>query len=359
VTFHPPVSVFGLEPGRPWVTPTIYDWNLTIERQLRPDTVLHVSYVGLRGVHLREDVDLNPRATGVGTEASRLYKGFSDILENQNNGMSNFNALEVDVEKRPGAGSQGIFRNVTLLANYTFSKAMDIALASNGGTTDVGSSKGSGVPYGNPLQRSFETGPADFDHTHRMVASYVWDLPRLNGSNGLERWTLGGWQWSGVFTLVSGDALTILSGQDQSKTNLGSDRGQFIGPSSLYGGVAPKSLRSGCPNTPGDICVPWLDTSLFAQPPVGTFGNIGKGAFRGPWNWNMDTGLHKTFYPLSAHENFNVQFRAELFNAFNHTQLNISFGGNTNPYTVSSANFGSIRAAYDPRIIQLALKVSF
>jgi hypothetical protein len=359
VAFHPPVSVFGLEPGRAWVTSTIYDWNLTIERQLRPDTVLHVSYVGLRGTHLREDVDLNPRAVGVGTEASRPYKSFSDILENQNNGMSNFHALEVDVEKRPSAGSRGIFRNVTLLANYTFSKAMDIALASNGGTTDVGSSKGSGVPYGNPLQPSFETGPADFDHTHRMVASYVWDLPRLTDKNALQRLTLGGWQWSGVFTLVSGDALTILSGQDQSKTNLGGDRGQFVGPASLYGGAAPKSARSGCPGTPGDICVPWLDTALFTQPAVGTFGNVGKGAFRGPWNWNMDMGLHKTFYPWSAHENFNVQFRAELFNAFNHTQLNISFAGNTNTVTVSSANFGSIRAAYDPRIIQLALKVSF
>src|SRR5579859_2474156 len=356
VAFHSPVAVFGLEPGRKWVTPTIYDWNLTIERQLRPDTVLHLSYVGLRGTHLREDVDLNPRAVGVGTEASRPFQGFSDILENQNNGMSNFNAFEIDIEKRP-AGTTGILRNLTLLANYTYSKAMDIALASNGGTTDVGSSKGSGVPYGNPLQPGFETGPSDFDHTHRVVASIVWDLPHLNNKNSLERWALGGWQWSGVYTIVSGDALTILSGQDQSKTNLGGDRGQFIGTASQYGGVAPVSARSGCPNTPGDICVPWLDTALFTQPAVGTFGNIGKGIFRGPTNWNMDMGLHKTFYPMSAHENLSVQLRGEFFNVFNHTQLNATASSNT--VTVSSANFGSIRAANDPRIIQLALKVSF
>jgi len=358
VAFHSPVAVFGLEPGRKWVTPTIYDWNLTIERQLRPDTVLHLSYVGLRGTHLREDVDLNPRAVGVGTEASRPFQGFSDILENQNNGMSNFNAFEIDIEKRP-AGTTGILRNLTLLANYTYSKAMDIALASNGGTTDVGSSKGSGVPYGNPLQPGFETGPSDFDHTHRVVASIVWDLPHLNGKSSLERWTLGGWQWSGVYTIVSGDALTILSGQDQSKTNLGGDRAQFIGTAGQYGGVAPVSARSGCPNTPGDICVPWLDTALFTQPPVGTFGNVGKGIFRGPTNWNMDMGLHKTFYPISSHENLSVQLRGEFFNVFNHTQLNATASSNTVTISSGTSNFGTIRAANDPRIIQLALKVSF
>lgn len=365
VTYHPPVAVFGLEPGRKWVTPTIYDWNLTIEQQLRTDTVLHVSYVGLRGTHLRQDVDLNPRVFDVnnplnpnnGKDTSRPFQGYSDILENQNNGMSDFNALEIDVEKRPAGGSTGIMKHLTLLANYTYSKAMDIALAANGGITDVGSSKGSGVPFGNPLQPSFETGPSDFDHTHRLVASYVWELPRLNDKNSALRWTLGGWEWSGVYTLVSGDALTILSGQDRSQTTLGGDRAQFVGTASQYGGVAPSSDRSGCPNTPGDICVPWLNTSLFTQPPTGTFGNVGKGAFRGPWNWNMDMGFHKTFYPVSAHENLSVQLRGEFFNIFNHTQLNATASGNT--VTRSSSNFGTIRSANDPRIIQLALKVTF
>jgi Carboxypeptidase regulatory-like domain len=358
VAFKPPIALFGLEPGRKWVTPTIYDWNLTVERQLRPDTVLHVSYVGLRGTHLREDINLNPRAVGVGTDASRPYSAtFGNILENRNNGMSNYNALQVDIEKRPGGGS-GILRNVTLLANYTYSKAMDIALASNGGTTDVGSSVGSGRPFGDPLQGAFDTGPSDFDHTHKLVASFVWDLPQFAGKSALAKWTLGGWQWSGIYTVTSGDALTILAGADASKTNLGGDRAQFIGSASQYGGVAPASSRGGCPTTGSTICVPWLNTALFAaSTPTGTFGNVGKGAFRGPTNWNADMGLHKTFYPMSSHENFSMQLRGEFFNIFNHTQLNDTASSNT--YTRSSGNFGSIRGAYDPRIIQLALKVFF
>ena len=103
--------------------------------------------------------------------------------------------------------------------------------------------------------------------------------------------------------------------------------------------------------------MPWLDTALFTQPAVGTFGNVGKGAFRGPTNWNMDMGLHKTFYPWGSHENLSVQLRGEFFNIFNHTQLNATSSANT--VTVSSANFGSIRAANDPRIIELGLKMSF
>lgn len=350
VAFTPPVAVFGLEPGRKWVTPTTYDWNMTIEHQLRPDTVLHLSYVGLRGTHLREDIDLNPRAVGVGTEASRPFQPFTDILENRNNGLSNYNALQVDIEKRPGGGAKGIFRDVTLLANYTYSKAMDIALASNGGITDVGSSKGSGRPFGDPLQGAFDTGPSDFDHTHRIVASFVWDLPRMTGRNSAVRWALGDWQWTGIFTHTTGGALTITAGTDRSKTNLGGDRADFIGSASQFGGTAPEGSRSGCGS---DLCVPWLNTSLFALPAVGTFGNVGKGAFRGPARTNVDMGLIKNFYPVSSHENVSVQFRGEFFNVFNHTELNDP------EVSRSSGNFGGIRGAADPRIIQLALKLFF
>ena len=144
VPFTGGVSVYGLEPGKRWVTPTTYDWNFTIEHQVRPDVLLDLSYVGLRGVHLRQDIYLNPRAAGVGTDASRPYKGFIDIFENNNTGMSNYNALQVNIQKRPGGGI-GLLKNVTLLANYTYSKAMEIALASNGGITDIGSSNGSGI----------------------------------------------------------------------------------------------------------------------------------------------------------------------------------------------------------------------
>jgi len=350
VPFTGGVSVYGLEPGKKWVTPETYDYNLTIEDQVRPDTVISASYVGLRGVHLRQDVYLNPRAAGVGTDASRPYQGFIDIYQNHNTGMSNYNALQLNVQKRPGSG-KGILKNLTLLANYTFSKAMEIALASNGGITDVGSSKGSGMPFGNPNQGHFDTGPAPgLDRTHRFVASYVLDLPKLSGSNAGVRAVLGGWQWTGIFTYLTGDAMTILAGTDRSETALGADRANFIGSPSQYGQTAPEGTRAGCGTA---TCVPWLNTSLFALPAIGTFGNVGKGAFRGPGRFNVDTGLLKNFYPFKTHEDIHLQVRGEFFNVLNHTQFNDP------DVTRNDGNFGGIYGAADPRIIQLAVKVFF
>jgi hypothetical protein len=349
VPFTGLITVYGLQPGQPWITPTTYDWNFTIEHQLRSDMLLDVSYVGLRGVHLRQDINLNPRAIGVGTDASRQYQGYLNILEDSNTGMSNYNAFQVNFQKRPGG--RGPLKNLTLLANYTFSKAMEIALASNGGITDIGSSVGSGMPYGNPNQGQFETGPAPGqDRTHRVVASYVWELPRLTGSNAAVRGVLGGWQWTGIYTYQTGDAMTIVAGTDRSETALGGDRGNYIGPLSQYGQTPPPSQRNGCGSA---TCVPWLNTAFFALPAIGTFGNIGKGAFRGPSNWDMDMGLLKNFYPFPSHESLRLQLRGEFFNIFNHTRLNDP------TVTVNSGNFGGIYGAGDPRIIQLAVKFLF
>jgi hypothetical protein len=349
VPFTGGVSVFGLEPGKKWVTPETYDWNMTVERQLRPDTILDVSYIGLRAVHLRQDVYLNPRAIGVGTDASRPFQGFVDIYQNHNTGMSNYNALQINVQKRPGG--KGILKDFTLLANYTFSKAMEIALASNGGITDIGSSKGSGMPFGNPNQGHFDTGPAPgVDRTNRIVASYVWELPRMTGSNAAVRAIVGGWQWTGIFTYLSGDAMTILAGTDRSLTALGADRANFIGAPDQYGQTAPSASRAGCGSA---TCIPWLNTSLFALPAIGTFGNVGKGAFRGPGRYNVDTGLIKNFSPFAAHESLRFQLRGEFFNVLNHTQLNDP------DVTRNDGNFGGVYGAADPRIIQLALKFYF
>jgi hypothetical protein len=144
--------------------------------------------------------------------------------------------------------------------------------------------------------------------------------------------------------------MTILAGTDRSETALGSDRGNFIGPASAYGQTAPAASRKGCGSA---TCIPWLDTSLFALPAIGTFGNIGKGSFRGPGRWNVDMGLLKNFYPFKAHESMRLQVRGEFFNIFNHTQLNDP------TVSVSSGNFGGIYGAGDPRIIQLAVKFFF
>jgi hypothetical protein len=354
VPFPSVTRAYSLEAGRKWVTPITYDWNFSIEELLRPDTLLRLSYVGSHGSHLREDTDMNPAVyvpgSTLSTDQRRVYPGFTDILVNRNNANSSYNAFQVDFEKRPGGTTAPILRDITLLANYTFSKAMDNLPASGGGITDFGSSLGSGRPYGDPLQGAFDTGPSDFDHTHRLVLSYVWNLPTMqSASSHLTKALLGGWNWSGIFTVTSGDALTILAGTDRSQTGLSGDRGQFIGPANLYGvgAIQPGACKA------GETCVNWLNPALFTLPAVGQFGNIGKDAFRGPALWNIDTSLMKSFYPFSSRENMRFQIRADFFNIFNHARFNDP------QVTVSSAGFGGIRGAADPRIIQLAAKFYF
>ena len=157
--------------------------------------------------------------------------------------------MQIDLEKRPAGGS-GILNQITLLANYTYSKANDYGLSENGGITDVGSSIGSGMSFYDPRQHAFETGPATFDHTHRMVASYVWSLPKLSSSNLAMRTVAGGWQWTGIYSFQTGDPLTILAGTDISQT--GNDLTEWISSApALWARDFTDCLRSRSCSLPG------------------------------------------------------------------------------------------------------------
>jgi hypothetical protein len=369
-TFVANPTVFGLQPGVKWVTPEIYDWNITFERQLRADTVAHFSYVGTRGTHLRQDVNLNPGVytPGVKVQATRPYQPFGVIYQNRNSGASAYNGLQMDLEKR-ASGGNGILNQITLLANYTYSHANDYGLAENGGITDIGSSIGSGMSFYDPRQHAFETGPSTFDRRHHAVASYVWNLPKFKGSKGLVRNVAGGWQWTGIYTFSSGDPLTLLAGKDQSQTGNNLDRVDYMGAS---GQLGKKGTPTPCPVPAAgkfQACVPWIDTSSLALPASGTYGNSGKGNWRGPNIWNVDTGLIKNFYPMPSHERYSFQFRGELFNIFNHPQWSdptvssycaassTCFYGNIRN-TIGTAA-GNVAGTADSRIIQVALKMNF
>lgn len=368
-TFVANPQLYSLQPGVAWFTPQVYDWNLTYEYQLRPDTVLHASYVGMRGTHLRQDVNLNPTAPGgTGAQSTRPYQPFGNIYENRNSGGSRYNALEVDLEKRPVANGGNILNQITLLANYTLSRATDYGLAENGGITDIGSSIGSGMSFYDPRQHDFETGPSTFDHTHHFVASYVWNLPKLTSSNAVVRDTAGGWQWTGIYNFISGDPLTLLAGSNVSKTGNNGDRVDYVGPA---GQLGSRGTPSACPTPPAgkfQACRAWLNAAAFALPATGNYGNSGKGSYRGPNLWDADTGLLKNFAPMQSHENWNFQFRAEFFNIFNHPQ----WADPVQTYCAPSSScfFGNIRqtlgtqennnfSSNDYRIIQFALKMNF
>ena len=189
-------------------------------------------------------------------------------------------------------------------------------------------------------------GPSEFDHTHRVVTSYVWDLPKLTSQPAFVRYVAGGWQWSGIVTAQSGGPFTVMAGKDQSRTALGTDRANFVS-SNAYGGNACATSTASCVN--------YLNPAAFALPALGTFGNVGKGSLRGPNLVTWDTGLFKQI-PFKA-ERLKLQFRAEFFNVLNRVNFNNPFNSQTP--SISSGGFGSITRAEDPRIGQLALKLLF
>lgn len=250
-------------------------------------------------------------------------------------GNSSYNSLQVALKKRLSYG-------VSLNVAYTYSKSID-DYPNGGGNADIGSDSVSAMPWYFPNGRLLDRGPSGFDHRHRLVVSYVGLLPSLAHANGFLRAALGSWEVSGIGTLQTGDPLTILAGYDRSLTGLGNDRADLVPGQPVY--------RSTVCGTSVN-CISFLNPAAFSIPAKadGTFGNLGKDALRGPGSIGFDAGLSKNF---SLAERAKLQFRGEFFNVLNHPNPN-------NPgTTVNNPGFGKITGMGEPRIGQVALKLTF
>ena len=344
--FPSPVLVVTYDPanGGKQLTPTVYNWNVSLERQLSSTWLLRVAYVGSRSTHLQEAVELNPAVYGPGatasnTDARRRFTGYGSISQGSQDINSIYHSAQFTLQKRLSHG-------ISLLANYTWSKSLDDSPAGMGVST-ISQSDYSAIPWNFPGRHQNDYGPSEFDRTHRFILSYVWDLPKFTGHSAWLRYTVGGWEWTGIFTAQNGAPFTVRAGTDRSLTGLSSDRASFVGNVDPYGGNA-------CGNTAP--CVNFLNPAAFTVAPLGGFGNVGKGSLRGPNYFNVDSGLFKEF-PIKS-EAVRLQFRAEFFNVFNHVNYNLPSGNSRVP-SFNGSNFGSLNQALEPRIGQLALKLLF
>ncbi|MFL6452347.1 MAG: carboxypeptidase regulatory-like domain-containing protein [Bryobacteraceae bacterium] len=345
--FPAPVLVVTYDPanGGKQLTPTVYNWNVSLERQLSSTWLLRLAYVGSRSTHLQESVELNPAVYGPGatagnTDARRAFRNYGSISQASQDINSIYHSAQVTVQKRLSHG-------VSLLANYTWAKSLD-TLPAGMAISTIDQSSYSAIPWSFPGRHQNDYGPSEFDRTHRFILSYVWDLPKLTGHSAWLRYTVGGWQWTGIFTAQNGAPFTVRAGTDRSLTGLGSDRASFVGNVDPYGGNA-------CGNTAP--CVNFLNPAAFTVAPLGQFGNVGKGSLRGPNYINVDSGLFKDI-PVKS-EAVRFQFRAEFFNVFNRVNYDLPAGDSRTP-AYNGANFGSLNRALErERIGQLALKLLF
>ncbi|HKO19160.1 MAG TPA: carboxypeptidase regulatory-like domain-containing protein, partial [Acidobacteriaceae bacterium] len=342
--FPGPVLAVTYDPshGHKQLTPTMYNWNLSFEHQFAGNWLVRAAYVASHASHLLETMELNPAnyipGSKLSTDARRAFQPYGSISQATQDINSSFNSAQLTVQKSMSHG-------LTILANYTWSKSLyDLPTVQY--ITTAGAGSPSPIPWNFPGRHQLDYGPSEFDHTHRFVVSYIWSFPAFAGRSPFVRYTIGGWQWSGIVTAQTGTPFTVYAGKDQSQTGLGTDRANFVS-SDVYGGNACGTTKT--------ICVNYLNPAAFAVPAIGTFGNVGKNSLRGPNLFTWDTGLFKEF-PIAS-ERVRLQFRAEYFNVLNRANFDYPASGNTPSY--SSSGFGTITKAEDPRIGQLALKLLF
>jgi hypothetical protein len=326
-------------------TPYVQQYNVGVQYELVSDVILDVAYVGNKATGLPGFRNLNQRAVisnpdGTQSAGARPYPAFGDIQWMENRVGSTYNSLQTKLEKR-------FTRGLSALVSYTWGEALTdgpdhISTSGGGAGFDTGTFR---EPQdGNNL--AAERGPAEFDVTHRFVASYIWELPFGHGRRFGANWgraadfLLGGWQLTGIHSLQSGLALTATLG-GATVLNIGGER--RARPNLVGDPELPRGQRT---------VARWFNTDAFAafSPAPQAFGNAGVGIMRGPGAATFDFTLAKNF-PI-ADQRY-VQFRTEVFNAFNRA----NFG----PPNIArdSAGFGQILTAGAARIVQFGAKLYF
>jgi len=347
----------------------VAQWNLTYQRQFAGSWMASVSYLGNKTTHLWIAEERNP-AQYLGTDpctiasvnystcsttgntnqrrllfltnpATGVYYARLDTMDD--GAVARYEGLLASVQHRFAQHFQfnANFTDSYCVSDYDFGAALADATSSQ------------------VFNRHADWGPCIFDTRYNfnanMVAQSWW-----NGKNKWAHRLLSDWQIAPLIHASTGQPLNLnygsaANGTDFSRTGLQNDRPNQLLPD-------PYSHSSNCGNS--SICVQFLDPAAFSTSiPVGSYGNVGRNAVRGPGTFNFDLALSRQF---RLTERYTLQARGEAFNVINHTNFvgAISPAGLIAAFTTmnqnaASATFGQPQAAFDPRILQFAMKLVF
>jgi len=344
-------------------TPTLYSYSVGAQRDIGWGTVVDVAYVGSQSRNLLQTRNLNlvpygahfnaanfdPTRPGIALPDNfyRPYPGYANVWFFENAGTADYNALQVQANRRFAKGLQfGVA--------YTLSRSRDYTSNNETGT----GANMQIATYQNP--DTWNYGLSMFDQTHVAVINYTWDLPRASArwNNAWVRAVLDNWQFSGLTTLASGVPLNV--------TWTAADNADITG-----GGDVTRATNVAAgnlvPNVNGDPTLPsgdrglsqWFNTSLFSRPAKGDPGNSPKDVVRGPGVTSSDMTLFKNI-PFGA-SGRKVQLRWEVYNVFNQVQFN---GVDTTARfdaagVQTNTRFGQVISTRAPRIMQIALRLVF
>jgi hypothetical protein len=321
------------EPKNPYVQ----QWSLGVQREIFRNTIAEVNYIGTKGTDLlmRRNIaqalpydPANPRSV----TDRKPFPNFVVYIDSDFSGTSNYHSMNAKLERHTNS--------LVATVVYTWAKSTDNKSAAAG----IGASAFNG--WQGLLDNSrpeLDRGRSDFDVDHRLVGSFVYNLPfgkgekYANTASGVKNAIVGGWQVNGIVTFQRGFPITITAADAGGlNDSFGTNRADLVG--NPYPDGFDKSINA------------WFNTAAFAQPAPGSFGTIGRNTLRGPGINNLDLALFKNF---DLTHGARLQFRFESFNAFNHAQFNAPV------VNVADNRFGRILSARPGRINQIGLKLLF
>jgi hypothetical protein len=341
---------------------TVYTWNFAVQRQVK-DWLFSATYLGTQTAHLWVSFQLNPAqivpssfplgtcptgvTAGCNSTSNTLQRRLAYLInpqqgqylgpldQFQSGGTVSYNGMILSMQKRLGYG-------VSVNANYTWSHCIgDVGIGSLVG--------GTGGTYEDVTNRSRDRGNCEtgtlngtqaLDRRHIVNATVVADAPKFKET--ALRAVASDWRLSTSYRYLSSAFLTSTTGIDYALSGGAGQRPNQILPNPL--------LNPGGPCANIAPCVSWLNPAAFAQPAFGTLGNLGRANIPGPNWWEIDMALSRVF---RVREKVSLEARGEAFNLTNSFRaLNPTLGRN-------STQFGEILGAQDPRILQVAMKLTF
>ena len=312
--------------------PRMFQYNFGIQQEIAPHLLFELTYVGNQVHSLPARYDPNQASLqvvpGLGgytdPQTRRPYQNVGFLYGNESIGYSNYNALNVRVQRHYISG-------LDLVGVYNFSKALGTTGTNNFTLLDIN----------NPR---LNYGPFNGDFTNDATISFVYELPfgkgkkYLSGLSDVTNAFVGGWQFNGITAFLSGAALTAYTNTSANvgnNTNSNHPNQVKANPNSVPGGRTDKH---------------YFDTTAFQDVQYGRIGNGHEGEIRGPGGRYADLSVFKN---NKIGDHLTSQLRLEGFNAFNHVIRN---GPDTN---ISDGTFGYITSAQGPRVVQIAYKLIF
>ncbi len=341
-------GVFFVDPNLR--TPYIYQYNFSVQRELFQRTVLELAYVGSSTKKATALVDANPWIRGTETQLLDLQKGavpgsfdFTDTFTNA--GYGNFNSLQASLQRRPS--SMRFFGTTYFTLAYTLGRVTDNV----GGFREVNAK----VPF---FDRGRFRAPGDSDIRHRVVFSGGWDLPFERWAPRMPKVLAKGWSLFPIMSWRSGFPIDLNAGYvfDSSPGVTGFGDQGLVRPDLVGASVVmlDPRVRQTINGRAGNY---WFDPRSFARPTAQSalhYGSTQRNAFRGPGVGNIDLAVAKRFDLYK--ERVGAEFRTEFFNLPNNVQWSDQLATQV---TQTSGTFGQLVNTANPRIIQLALRLTF